>query len=150
MKTINKTQTGFTLIELMIVVAIIGVLAAVAIPAYTDYTQRAQLSEAFTMAEGMKTSVAVHVQTRGDYPTAAEIAGGVGTPTAGTYANAATTPGSGTIIVTMKDVGTAGADIAKKTVTFKPQALADSNGAFFWTCSSNAKQKYLPKSCTGE
>ena len=55
--SIKKVQQGFTLIELMIVVAIIGILAAIAIPAYTDYTAKAQASEAFVMMDGIKTTI---------------------------------------------------------------------------------------------
>ncbi|WP_417536475.1 pilin [Methylophaga sp.] len=61
----KNVQQGFTLIELMIVVAIIGILAAIALPAYQDYTQRAQYSEVISVANGYKTAVAVCVQTNG-------------------------------------------------------------------------------------
>jgi type IV pilus assembly protein PilA len=78
----KKVQQGFTLIELMIVVAIIGILAAVAIPAYRDYTKKAQASEAFSLIDGAKTPIiaaeadslgctAVTVQTAGKYGTLA-------------------------------------------------------------------------------
>src|SRR5262245_56071149 len=64
----KKLQQGFTLIELMIVVAIIGILAAIAIPAYQDYTQRAQMGEAFTIASAAKTAIEEYAQTNGEYP----------------------------------------------------------------------------------
>jgi len=145
----KKFQQGFTLIELMIVVAIIGILAAIAIPAYQDYTQRAQVSEAFTSVDGMKTAVAEFAQSNGAYPAATDIAAGVGGPVTGQYSSAATTPATGAIIVTMRAVGTAGADVAGKTVTFTPPlSLAGLAGVFTWTCTSNAAQKFLPKSCT--
>lgn len=145
----QQAQKGFTLIELMIVVAIIGILAAVAIPAYTDYTQRAQLSESFTMVDGMKTAIAEFAQTNGAFPAAADITNGVGAPAAGKYSDAVTTAATGVITVTMKAAGTAGADVAGKTVTFTPPALAGLTGAFIWACTSTAKQKYVPKTCVG-
>lgn len=59
----NTAQKGFTLIELMIVIAIIGILAAIAIPAYQNYIAKAQVAEAFTLADGMKTAIATNLQT---------------------------------------------------------------------------------------
>ena len=70
-----KKQQGFTLIELMIVVAIIGILAAIAIPAYSDYTIRAQVSEGLTLAGGAKAAVSEYVMDRGAFPTNNDIAG---------------------------------------------------------------------------
>jgi type IV pilus assembly protein PilA len=61
----RKIQQGFTLIELMIVVAIIGILAAIAIPAYSDYTARAQSSEAFTLLDGFKTPISEAISDKG-------------------------------------------------------------------------------------
>src|SRR5690554_5917077 len=63
----NQAQQGFTLIELMIVVAIIGILAAVAIPAYQDYTIRAQVSEGMSLASGAKTAMAEFYQQKGAF-----------------------------------------------------------------------------------
>lgn len=71
----KKVQQGFTLIELMIVVAIIGILAAVAIPAYQDYTIRAKVSEVLTMASAARTSVAEYYISTGSMPTTAAAAG---------------------------------------------------------------------------
>ena len=65
----RKVQQGFTLIELMIVVAIIGILAAIAIPAYQDYTIRAQVSEGMSLTSGVRTAVSEFFQTEGTWPT---------------------------------------------------------------------------------
>jgi len=64
----KKIQKGFTLIELMIVVAIIGILAAIAIPAYSDYTERAKVSELVTIASACKASVSEYYQAQGIFP----------------------------------------------------------------------------------
>ena len=71
----KKIQSGFTLIELMIVVAIIGILAAIAIPQYQNYVARAQVSEALVLASGAKIAVAEYASTNGKYPANNEDAG---------------------------------------------------------------------------
>jgi type IV pilus assembly protein PilA len=147
----KKVQQGFTLIELMIVVAIIGILAAVAIPAYTDYTQRGQVSEAFTMVDGMKIAIGEFAQTNGAYPAAADITNGIGASVTGKYAGAATTAATGVITVTMKAAGVVGADIATKTIVFTPPTLAGLQGGFLWACTAPVmKQRFLPKTCIGQ
>ncbi|MDR1662653.1 MAG: prepilin-type N-terminal cleavage/methylation domain-containing protein, partial [Azoarcus sp.] len=71
----KRVQQGFTLIELMIVVAIIGILAAIALPAYQDYTARAQMSEGFSLAGGQKLAVSEYHSNYGHYPTDNSVAG---------------------------------------------------------------------------
>ncbi|EPI0567085.1 pilin, partial [Neisseria gonorrhoeae] len=71
----NTLQKGFTLIELMIVIAIVGILAAVALPAYQDYTARAQVSEAILLAEGQKSAVTGHYPNNGEWPKDNDSAG---------------------------------------------------------------------------
>jgi len=150
-----KKQQGFTLIELMIVVAIIGILAAIAIPAYQDYTQRAQMGEAFTVVSGAKTAIAEFAQTNGAYPVVADIADlnlDIAAGAAGKYADSLTVEtATGKITVLMKGAGAVGASIAAKNVQFCPPAdLTAVAGAFTWACSSDAEQKFLPKSCSGD
>lgn len=140
-------QQGFTLIELMIVVAIIGILAAIAIPAYQDYTQRAQLAEAFVLFNGSKNLLAQAAQSNGKYPGAAEVAS-MGLVVTGKFSTLNVGDGTGIVTVTMDAAGV-GADIASKKVTFTPPKLAGLTGQFTWTCTSTAKQKFLPKNCTG-
>jgi type IV pilus assembly protein PilA len=77
-----NTQHGFTLIELMIVVAIVGILSAIAVPAYRDYTVRAKVTELMTSASACKTSFAEYYQSMGDVPTNAGQAGCSSLPTA--------------------------------------------------------------------
>src|SRR5580692_2062117 len=99
----NKIQKGFTLIELMIVVAIIAILAAIAIPAYQDYVIRSQVSEGSSLAEGSKTALAEFYSNKGYFP-ANNVSAGVATATSivGNYVQSVTVSGStatGTITV---------------------------------------------------
>lgn len=142
----KKVQQGFTLIELMIVVAIIGILAAVAIPAYQDYTIRAQVSEGMSLAAGAKTAVAEFYTQRGTYPTNNTEAG-LSAPAsiAGTYVSGVTVD-DGLITV---DYGiNVNQTIAGDTLEVSPITSA---GAVSWNCkpgsSSPVDPKYLPTDC---
>ncbi len=150
MKT--SAQQGFTLIELMIVVAIIGILAAIAIPAYQDYIARAQMSEAMTLASGVKIPVTEAFSQDGVCPTNGSNGIATNTNINGKYVASVTAAGTGsatggcTIAVAMKATGVS-TGIQSKTLTLT-MATASNAGSYTWTCTSTADQKYLPKSCT--
>jgi len=151
--TLQKQQ-GFTLIELMIVVAIIGILAAVAIPAYQDYIARAQMSEALILSDGLKITVAEVYTQSGTCPTngtsgiaaAAEITGKYVASVA--TAGSATATGGCTITATMKGVGLVSSGIESSTLTLTLVTSAAA-GSITWNCTSSAAQKYVPKVCVG-
>ncbi|MDC7714457.1 pilin [Vogesella sp. LYT5W] len=140
----KRAQQGFTLIELMIVVAIIGILAAIAIPAYSNYTKRAQVSEAFSLADGIKVKVA---ETQGETGTCTALAA------SGTYANIAVT-GSGATVeagctITATFGSKAHAELQGRSVTLVP---AFGSNSTTWTCTvpaaSAVSTDYLPKNCS--
>ncbi len=151
----QKAQKGFTLIELMIVVAIIGILAAIAIPAYQDYTQRAQVGEAFTIVSSAKTAIAEFRQTNGAYPDAGQVTAlglNVDDPAGQYVSTIAVGDGDGEITVTMKGVGNVGSEVADGILVFTPPLDADlaDGRPFTWACASaNVEQKYLPRTCAG-
>ncbi|HEX3848292.1 MAG TPA: pilin [Steroidobacteraceae bacterium] len=94
----KHAQKGFTLIELMIVIAIIGILAAIAIPAYQNYTIRAQVTEGLTLADGWKTAIAEYYANSGTWPTTANLTNAGQVTSQGKYETVAvTTPGTITI-----------------------------------------------------
>lgn len=135
----QRIQQGFTLIELMIVVAIIGILAAVALPAYQDYTVRAKVSEVVLAASGPKTSIAEFYQAKGYLPSTASL----GTiDTKSKYVGSVAWSGT---VVTANASGES--KITGKTITLTPTSAGAGAGQLTWTCSGTIATKYMPASC---
>ncbi|HEY8242797.1 MAG TPA: pilin [Casimicrobiaceae bacterium] len=144
----KRIQQGFTLIELMIVVAIIGILAAIAIPQYQNYTGRAQLSDAIVIASGIKTAVGEYYQVNGSFTGADGSVGGIPAniaSNAGKYANSLTTA-NGTVTVGMNGSGVASC-VSSKNVTLAPVAPAQPEAPISWNCSSDANPGCKPSTC---
>lgn len=157
-----KSETGFTLMELMIVIAIIGILAAIAIPVYQDYIGRAQMAEALSLASGQKASVAEYYSANHQCPnnSTSATAGGIALPSqiSGKYVESVTVQadatknillGSGSVqsvcgvVAKMRSTGVNGNIIGKELGLY----MAVTSGAFQWGCSSDALKQYLPTSC---
>ncbi|HEY8266806.1 MAG TPA: pilin [Steroidobacteraceae bacterium] len=134
----KSLQKGFTLIELMIVVAIIGILAAIAIPAYQDYTIRAQVSEGLTLASDVKAGVAEYSAQTGVWPVTLAEAGLGSTAIAankqGRYVdNIDIDPAGGTIVITYGH--DANAKILTQTLAIQP--YTNDNGDVVWRCGKS-------------
>jgi type IV pilus assembly protein PilA len=143
-----KNQKGFTLIELMIVVAIIAILAAIAISQYQDYVIRSQVSEGSSLADGVKTAIGEYYNNRGVWP-GSNADAGLASPTSikGEYVDqvniAATATG---VIQANYDGDKANAKLAGLYLQFS--AVANS-GSIEWHCKSDTlPQKWCPSSCT--
>jgi type IV pilus assembly protein PilA len=141
----KRVQQGFTLIELMIVVAIVGILAAIALPAYQDYTIRAKVSEGLAALGACKTSVAEYAANKATLPADLTAAGCASVATQYVAGIDVTT---GTITVTTTsatDLGPA----ADKTVTLSPVGFTTTGNVIAtWTCAAGTiAAKYLPGSC---
>jgi len=140
-----RKQQGFTLIELMIVVAIIGILAAIAIPAYQDYTIRAQVSEGLNLTGACKAAVTEYYQDQGDFPTDNDTAG---------LEAAANIKGKYTVSVTVGAAGIcqaeygndANSNIDGAVLTMTP---LDNTGSVSWDCAGDGTlvDKWLPAAC---
>ena len=142
----KKFQQGFTLIELMIVVAIIGILAAIAIPAYQDYTIRSQVSEGMTLGSGMKTAISEFFQQNGHFPTTNTSAGLASAGSiVGQYVTGVTTNGG---LITATYGNKANSKVATQTLSI---SAITHTGSIEWACKAGASNgvdpKYLPSSC---
>lgn len=140
----RKTSSGFTLIELMIVVAIIGILAAVALPSYQNYTARAKISEGLSLANGLKTQLSEYYNLNNGWPDTDEDLPGTYTTAVGTAAVEKIESASNVITITYEAMGSAVSDGDEITLT----ATAN-EGSIEWACaSSEVDAQYLPTSCS--
>jgi len=137
----KNVQKGFTLIELMIVVAIIGILAAVAIPAYQDYVARSQVSEGMATAGAVKTSISEFYASQGSFP----AAGLYDETNGGRYTAGATHDANGVITVSMRSA--APVNNAIRGYTFTLERTETSGAITNWTCKTTGDAKYLPSGC---
>ncbi|MFO7551962.1 MAG: pilin [Haliea sp.] len=155
----QKVQQGFTLIELMIVIAIVGILAAIALPAYQDYTVRAKMSEPMAYLSEAKTTLSEFYATQGTFPADADQAGLNTSPDTEIVASIKYADGTdGIVAVTLKDdiiPGLTGTGIG---FSLSPITVTGSRSVQ-WVCGSSASEgtaitqtvpaKYLPSTCRG-
>ena len=138
-----RKQQGFTLIELMIVVAIIGILAAIAIPAYQDYTIRAQVSEGLNLTGACKAAVTEYYQDQGVFPTDNATAGlEAALNIKGKYTTQVAVGGNGVCAATYGNE--ANANINGAILSMTP---FDNQGSISWECTADFENKWLPAAC---
>jgi type IV pilus assembly protein PilA len=163
---LKNIQKGFTLIELMIVIAIIGILAAIAIPAYQNYTIRSQVTEGLSLADGWKTSISEYYAQNGSFPSTSNATGGAGAiavsgASVGKYVSGIVVQGTGDIVVTYSG-SQVNAKLSGGMLGLQPGL--DGNNDVIWVCgtasipsnvsvtttggqSTTISAAYLPNSC---
>jgi type IV pilus assembly protein PilA len=154
----KRISKGFTLIELMIVIAIIGILAAIAIPAYQNYTIRSQITEGLTLADGWKTAIAEYYANTGNWPTQSLLTGTC--VTVGKYESAVTVNAGGVIAITYGNQ--VNSKVSGCVLSLSPYTNA--NNDVLWRCgnatapsgatlasaasaTNSVPAQYLPVSC---
>ena len=138
----KKSQKGFTLIELMIVVAIIGILASVAVPAYQDYIVRTKVSEGLSLAAGAKTAVTESRMSFGTFFSAGNASYGLaqGTSIVGNNVSSVSVIANGVIQITFSN----DAAIQGDTLTLSPTVTG---GGLTWACSGSVQSRFRPSVC---
>ena len=144
----KQLQKGFTLIELMIVVAIVGILAAIALPAYQDHTIRARVSEAAAAAGACKTAVAEFYATNASLPDSTSAAGCSGTEASTQFVTSTEVSTSGVITVTLSGDAKLGGATGGTLILTPTPGTGGGNVIATWACTGSPV-KYMPGSCRG-